>query len=116
MLRRGRRYGLEDRAAIREAIDAIEQQTVEVNIEIGRGAKALDEGHRAGLRLGAGQSGTAMSAAWLSVGWGSGLPPAQPASGEARKKWSDTQSVPCSQWLYFRHESVKKLPQDCEAT
>jgi hypothetical protein len=59
-----------------------------------------------------GQSGAAMSAAWLSVGGGSGLPPAQPASGEARKEWSDTQSVPCSQWLYFRHESVKKPPQD----
>ena len=30
---------------------------MEVNIEIGGRAKALDEGHRAGLRLGAGQAG-----------------------------------------------------------
>ena len=43
--------GAEDGSAVREPIDAIEQQTMEVNIEIGRGAKALDEGDGAGAGL-----------------------------------------------------------------
>jgi len=46
LLRRGCRDGLEDRDPVGEAIDAIEPQAMEVNIEIGRGAKALDEGDR----------------------------------------------------------------------
>lgn len=55
--RRGCRYGLEDQDSVSQAIDAIEHQAMEVNVEIGGGAKALDEGHRASVRLGAGQSG-----------------------------------------------------------
>ena len=57
LLRRGCRDGLKDRDSVGQAIDAIEHQTMEVNIQIGRGAKALDEGHRAGVGLGADQSG-----------------------------------------------------------
>lgn len=45
------RDGLKDGSVVRKLIDAIEHQTMEVNIEIGRGAKALDEGHGAGLGL-----------------------------------------------------------------
>ena len=58
MIRGGSWDGLEDRDSIGEAIDAIEHQAMEMNIEIGRGAKPLDERHRAGLRLGFGKKGT----------------------------------------------------------
>ena len=44
LLRRGLRYGLEDRDPVSEAVDAIKHQAMEMNIEIGGGAKALDEG------------------------------------------------------------------------
>jgi len=40
LLRRGCRYGLEDRDSVGQAIDAIKHQAMEVNIEIGGGACA----------------------------------------------------------------------------
>ena len=57
MLRGWGRHGLEDRDPAGKAIDAIEHQAMEMNVEIGGGAKALDERHRAGLGLGMGQAG-----------------------------------------------------------
>jgi len=46
LLRRRFRYGLKDRDPVGQAIDVIEHQAMEMNIEIGCGAKALDEGYR----------------------------------------------------------------------
>lgn len=51
------RDGLKNGNAVGHAIDTIEHQTVQMNIEIGGGAKALDEGDRPGLSLGMGQAG-----------------------------------------------------------
>ena len=50
-------YGLEDGAAVGEAIDAIEHQAMKMNVEIRRGAKPLDVSHRAGVGLGPCQLG-----------------------------------------------------------
>ena len=48
---------MKDRAPIGEVIAAIQHQALVMNVEIGGEAKALDEGHGAGLSLGIGQAG-----------------------------------------------------------
>ncbi len=45
-------HGLKDRPCVGEAVDAIEEEHVQMQIEIGRRAEPLDEGDRASLRLG----------------------------------------------------------------
>ena len=53
LLRRGCLNGLEDWAPVGQAIDAIQHEAMKMNIQIGGGAKPLDERHRAGVGLGA---------------------------------------------------------------
>ena len=48
----GSGYGLKDRPAVREAIDPIKYQTMQVNIKIRGRPKALDKGNGACLGLG----------------------------------------------------------------
>jgi hypothetical protein len=43
---------MEHRHALGGAIDPIEYQAMQIDVEIGGRAKALDEGHRAGVGLG----------------------------------------------------------------
>ena len=47
---------MEHRYALGDAIDPIEYQAVQMDVEVGGRAKALDEGHRAGVGFGAFES------------------------------------------------------------
>jgi len=57
LLRSGAAHFMEDPHALGHPIDSIEDQAVQMYVEIGGRAEALDEGDRASAGLGAFQSG-----------------------------------------------------------